>query len=98
MTLGHVLERTNRLAFLQRLVILQQNREAEELRAESGRLLLNVLPASVAERLKHGDTVADHFDQASILFADIANFAQYAAEKSPAEGRSCAYNHPTTKI
>lgn len=85
MVLGYILERTNRIAFLQRLLISQQNREAEELRAESERLLLNVLPASIAERLKRGEEVADYFDQASILFADIANFAQYAADRSPTE-------------
>ena len=85
MMLGYGLERINRLAFLQRLVISQQNREAEELRAESERLLLNVLPASVAERLKRGEAVADHFDQVSILFADIEGFTPYSADKAPTE-------------
>jgi class 3 adenylate cyclase len=85
MMLVYGLERTNRLAFLQRLVIEDQRKEAEELRAESERLLLNVLPASIAERLKHGEAVADHFNEASILFADIANFTPYSADKSPAE-------------
>jgi class 3 adenylate cyclase len=85
MVLGYVLERTNRLAFLQRLVISKQNREAEELRVESERLLLNVLPASIAERLKRGEVVADHFDEASILFADIEGFTPYSADKAPTE-------------
>lgn len=85
MMLGYILERTNRLAFLQRLVIEQQNREAEELRAESERLLLNVLPATVAERLKRGETVADYYEHAAILFADIENFTPYSAKKSPSE-------------
>jgi class 3 adenylate cyclase len=83
--LGFGLERTNRLAFLQRRVIEEQHHEAEALRSESERLLLNVLPASVAERLKHGDKVADYIEEASILFADIANFTQYSAKKSPTE-------------
>jgi len=85
MMLGYTLERTNRLAFLQRLVIEQQNHEAEGLRAESERLLLNVLPATVAERLKRGETVADYYEHAAILFADIENFTPYSAEKSPGE-------------
>lgn len=85
MVLGYVLARTNRLAFLQQLVILQQNREAQELRAESERLLLNVLSASIAERLKRGEVVADHFEEVSILFADIANFAKYASDRAPIE-------------
>ena len=85
MMLAYGLERINRLTFLQRLVIERQHKEAEELRMQSERLLLNVLPASIAERLKHGETVADHFDQASILFADIANFTPYSADRTPAE-------------
>jgi len=85
MVLGYVLERTNRLAFLQRLVIERQHQEAEDLRAESERLLLNVLPASVAERLKHGESVADHFEEASILFADIVNFTPFSTDRSPVE-------------
>ena len=85
MMLGYGLERINRLAFLQHLLIEQQHKEAEELRMQTERLLLNVLPASIAERLKHGETVADHFDEASILFADIANFTPYSADKTPAE-------------
>jgi adenylate cyclase len=78
MVLGYVLERTNRLAFLQRLVIDRQHQE-------SNRLLLNVLPESVAERLKRGEAVADHFDQVGILFADIQGFTPYSADKRPAE-------------
>ena len=85
MMLGYTLERTNRLAFLQRLIIEQQNREAEELRAKSERLLLNVLPATVAERLKRGETVADYYENTAILFADIENFTPFSVEKSPGE-------------
>jgi len=73
------------LAFLQRLFIEQQNREAEELRAESDRLLLNVLPANVAERLKREEAVADYYENAAILFADIENFTPNSAEKPPGE-------------
>ena len=78
MMLGYALERTNRLAFLQRLVIERQ-------RQETDRLLLNVLPASIAERLKRGESVADHFEQVGILFADIQGFTPYSADKPPAE-------------
>ena len=85
MMLGYALEHTNRLAFLQHLVIEQQNWVAEELRAESERLLLNVLPATVAERLKRGETVADYYEHAAILFADIENFTPYSTKNSPGE-------------
>jgi len=54
-------------------------------RERSDRLLLNILPDSVAERLKQGEAVADYFDQTSILFADITNFTQFSAGKTPSE-------------
>jgi class 3 adenylate cyclase len=85
MMLGYSLERTNRLAFLQQLIIEQQNAETNELRAKSERLLLNVLPAPVAERLKRGETVADYYENAAILFADIENFTPFSANRTPAE-------------
>ena len=78
MVLAYILERTNRLAFLQRLVIEQQHRETDH-------LLLNVLPASIAARLKRGEVVADYFEQVSILFADIEGFTPYSADKAPDE-------------
>ncbi|HVO54166.1 MAG TPA: adenylate/guanylate cyclase domain-containing protein [Solirubrobacterales bacterium] len=55
-------------------------------RAKSERLLLNVLPASVAERLKESDEViADGFGAATVLFADIVGFTPLAQVLSPAE-------------
>jgi hypothetical protein len=44
-------------------------------RAKSERLLLNVLPQSIAERLKEREEViADAFPQVTVLFADIVGF------------------------
>ena len=55
-------------------------------RAKSERLLLNVLPASVAGRLKESDQViADRFDAATVLFADIVGFTPLAQGLSPAD-------------
>jgi hypothetical protein len=85
MMLGYGLERINRLTFLQRLVIERQHQETKELRMESERLLLNVLPVSIAARLKRGEAVADYFNQVSILFADIEGFTPYSADKAPCE-------------
>jgi adenylate cyclase len=60
--------------------------ELEVERAKSERLLLNVLPASVASRLKESDQViADGFPSASVLFADIVGFTPLAQELSPAD-------------
>jgi adenylate cyclase len=53
-------------------------------REKSERLLLNILPKSIAERLKAGEsTIADNFDKAAVLFADIADFTQVANHLSP---------------
>jgi adenylate cyclase len=55
-------------------------------RAKSERLLLNVLPASVADRLKESDEViADGFDSATVLFADIVGFTPLAQALTPAD-------------
>jgi len=55
-------------------------------RAQSERLLLNVLPESIAERLKRNpESIADQFDHATILFADIVNFTKISERMSPAK-------------
>jgi len=44
---------------------------------ENDLLLLNILPESIASRLKMGEeSIADEFPQASVMFADIINFTQ----------------------
>ena len=69
-------------------VFARQRREAlaalrdEQARAES--LLLNILPRSIADRLKAGPcTIADQVSSASILFADVVDFTPLA-ERLPA--------------
>jgi adenylate cyclase len=55
-------------------------------RAKSERLLLNVLPAPVASRLKESDEViADGFPEATVLFADICDFTRLAEDLAPGE-------------
>lgn len=55
-------------------------RLAENARAEVDRLLRNVLPDPIVERLKARptETIADSFSEASILFADISGFVALA--------------------
>jgi adenylate cyclase len=53
-------------------------------RAKSERLLLNVLPPSIAERLKEREEViADAFPEVTVLFADIVGFTPQAERVSP---------------
>jgi adenylate cyclase len=55
---------------------------AEQARSE--RLLLNVLPARIAGRLKQSDaTIADGFEAVTVMFADIVNFTELAADMKP---------------
>ncbi len=53
-------------------------------RSKSERLLLNVLPRAVADRLKAGErTIVDSFLDTTVLFADIVGFTRIAARNSP---------------
>jgi adenylate cyclase len=58
-------------------------RSAQE-RAEN--LLLNILPGSIADRLKDSpQTIADQFPAASVLFADVVDFTPRSERLAPAE-------------
>jgi class 3 adenylate cyclase len=53
-------------------------------RERSERLLLNILPAPIAERLKaSGDSIAEHSEGVTVLFADIVGFTPLSASKTP---------------
>ena len=71
-------ERTN--ALNETLKALQYQQEQSE------RLLLNILPEEIANRLKRGDsTIADTFANATVLFADIVGFTKLSAQVSPTQ-------------
>ena len=58
----------------------------DRLRRENERLLLNILPVPIAERLKGGaELIADHFDEVSVLFADLVGFTGLSASRPAAE-------------
>ena len=67
----------------------QKERTLHELELEqqrSEKLLLNILPKSIANRLKDNDMrIADSHDAVTILFADIVDFTKLTATMPPAE-------------
>ncbi|HEY0728441.1 MAG TPA: adenylate/guanylate cyclase domain-containing protein, partial [Pyrinomonadaceae bacterium] len=55
-------------------------------RERSEALLLNILPKDIASILKNESrTIADHFEGASILFADVVDFTPMSQKMSPTE-------------
>ncbi len=67
---------------------ITQRKQAEEaLHAEqekSERLLLNILPKAIADRLKQSQgVIADSFESVTVMFADIVSFTRISSELSP---------------
>ena len=53
-------------------------------REKANKLLLNILPRKAARDLKSGDgVIAEHYDDVSVLFADIVDFTSYASAVPP---------------
>ena len=67
-----------------RLEVAHAKLQQEQDRSE--RLLLNILPAPIAERLKRSNAeIADGFSEVTVMFADIVSFTQIAEHMTPAE-------------
>lgn len=64
------------------LAYFVQQRNIFQEKSES--LLYNILPREIAAILRDGNrTIADHFNEASVLFADMVDFTPMSAEMSP---------------
>ncbi len=62
---------------------LQMEQELHLQRQQTERLLLNILPLRIAERLKrHNTTIAESFTNVSVLFADIVGFTEFSTQVS----------------
>lgn len=74
------------LLYRQRNHVKRQNVRIEKEKHRSDELLLNILPAPVAEELKnHGKAEARMFDSVTVLFTDFTNFTQFSATVTPTE-------------
>ena len=75
--MAYYFERSARIIFLQKMQIRREHEVSES-------LLLNILPAPIAERLKkNSGTIAEGFTIVTTLFADIVNFTVLAKKISP---------------
>ena len=90
-------EQLNSEAKTHREFVENQNRVLEETVAErtkdlklesqkSERLMLNILPESIASRLKAGDdSISDSYQNATILFSDLVGFTKMSSSKTAEE-------------
>jgi len=61
-------------------------REITAERDRADRLLLNILPAPVAEQLKRGNQkIAESFSDITVMFVDVKDFTPWAANRKPLE-------------
>lgn len=86
MSLGFVVTSACAMAVATVWYALRHAREAVEMEyRRSEALLVNILPASIAERLKDParNIIADKYDDAAVLLADIAGFTERASDIAP---------------
>jgi len=81
---GYVLEASARGLFQQRRIIAAQKAALAAEQEKSERLLDNMLPRHIADRLRESPTsVAERIPDVSVLFADLVGFTRLAARISP---------------
>lgn len=77
-------EQNLRTEFLQSRTIEKQSELLADEKRRSEALLLNILPESVANRLLSGErTIADYYENVSVLFADLAGFTSLSRRLNP---------------
>ncbi len=61
-------------------------KEQERLARENERLLLNILPEPIAQRLRGGEPlIADRFDDVTLMFADVVEFTRLSSRLTPSD-------------
>lgn len=83
-------EENNRLVNKQNEIleakVTERTKELQAQTQKTERLMLNILPASIADRLKSGEEgISDSYQNATILFSDLVGFTKMSSGKSPEE-------------
>ena len=66
--------------------VVERTQELQMQTEKTEKLMLNILPQSIAERLKDGDKeVSDKYQNTTILFSDLVGFTKMSSEKTPEE-------------
>ncbi|MBS1538269.1 MAG: tetratricopeptide repeat protein [Bacteroidetes bacterium] len=74
------------VVYRQRNKVKEEKRNVEKEKERSDNLLLNILPAEVAEELKAtGTAAAKHFDNVTVLFTDFKSFTNVSEQLTPQE-------------
>ena len=74
------------LCLMVTLASLYLLRQVERYRRRANDLLLNILPGSIAARLKESpETIADGYNEVTVLFADIVDFTGISSNADPVE-------------
>ncbi len=85
-TRRNILQAAGVVAIIFGAVSFRQRRRTQRALRRSDELLLNILPAEVAEELKEkGRAEARHFEHVTILFTDFKGFTQLSEKVTPAE-------------
>jgi adenylate cyclase len=83
---GYLLEANSRRMFVQRRLITSQARALEAEKEKSERLIHNMLPDHIADRLRESSSsVADRISIVSVLFGDLVGFTPLASRLAPDE-------------
>jgi adenylate cyclase len=83
---AYMLESSSRARFLQRHDLATQGEALAREKAKSDRLLHNMLPAAIADRLRDEPRViADAIPDATVVFSDIVGFTPIGSDMEPAD-------------
>lgn len=84
-TTHYLSEYLERRDFYMNLQLEKQRSNIEEEKEKADQLLLNILPKSVINNLKHKKAEPEYFNEVTVLFADIVGFTDFCSNKTPAE-------------